>query len=302
MIQTLESITRAHYPVRPVVAAAAAQDEIVLAALRNAVDLGLCHALLVGAEEEIRSIADREGIDLSGMEIVPCADKTECCALAVRLVREKKANAVMKGNVGTATILRAVLNAEHGLRESELLSFVSVFELPGFDRLVYLTDPAVNTYPDLAAKKHIIENSLQVARALGNETPVVACLCAIENVNPKMPCTVDAAELARMNRAGEIKNCVVTGPLALDNCLYREAALHKGIEDPHAGMADILLAPQIETGNALYKSFAFVAKATLAGVLVGASAPVILTSRVDSESTKINSIALAMRIANERMG
>ena len=302
MIRTLESLAHMQFSVRPVIAAAAAQDEIVLAALRKAADLGLCRALLIGEAEEIRAIAARENISLEGMEIVPCADKTACCTLAVQLVRENKAHAVMKGNVATATILRAVLNAEHGLRESELLSFVSVFELPGFDRLIYLTDPALNMYPDLAAKKHILENSLQVAKALGNDKPVVACLCAIETVNPKMPCTVDAAELVRMNRAGEITNCIVTGPLALDNCLYREAALHKGIEDPHAGMADILLAPQIETGNALYKSFAFVAKATLGGVLVGASAPVILTSRVDSESTKVNSIALAMRIANERMG
>lgn len=301
MTMTLDALTRARYAVRPVVAVAAAQDACVLHALREAVDLELCDALLVGDADAIRGIAAREGIDLSKMEILPCPDEKECCKKAVRLVHDGNAQAVMKGLVGTATILHEVLDAYYGLRKNKLLSYASVFELPGFDRPIYLTDPAMNMYPDLEDKRHIIENALEVAKAFGNRRPVVACLCAIEHVNPKMRCTLDAAELTRMNREGEIEDCVVTGPLALDNCLYREAALHKGIEDPYAGYADILLAPEIETGNALYKSFALVAKAPHAGVLVGASAPVILTSRADEESTKLFSIALAMRMAYERM-
>jgi phosphate butyryltransferase len=301
MKTTLNDISHGQYSVRPVVAVAAAQDAFVLSALRRAVDRGLCRALLIGDEHEIYAAASQAGVDLSGMEILDCPDKADCCKLAVRLVREKRAQAVMKGFVGTATMLREVVNAEHGLRESELISYVSVFELPGFERLVYLTDPAINMYPDVAAKKHIVENAVRVANTLGNDLPIVGCLCAIETVNPKMPCTVEAAELVRLNRAGEIRNCAVSGPLALDNCLFREAALHKGIADPNAGRADILLAPQIETGNALYKSFAFVAGASCAGVVVGASAPVILTSRADTAETKLKSIALAMRIAYERM-
>lgn len=300
MKTTLNALAHDQYSVRPVVAVAAAQDTCVLSALRTAVDRGLCHALLLGDESEIRAVAAQDGVDLAGMEIIDCPDKTECCKLAVRLVREKRAQAVMKGLVSTATMLREVVNRETGLRESALLSYVGVFELPGFDRLIYLTDPAMNMYPDVAAKKHIIENAVQVANVLGNNMPIVGCLCAIETVNPKMPCTLDAAELVRMNHAGEIKGCIVTGPLALDNCLYREAALHKGIQDPNAGKADIILVSAIETGNALYKSFTLVAKASSAGVIVGASAPVILTSRNDSEETKLNSIALAMRIAYER--
>ncbi len=300
MKTTLNALAHDQYSVRPVVAVAAAQDTCVLSALRTAVDRGLCHALLLGDEGEIRTVAAQAGIDLNNMEIIDCPDKAECCKQAVRLVREKRAQAVMKGLVSTATMLREVVNRETGLRESALLSYVGVFELPGFDRLIYLTDPAMNMYPDVAAKKHIIENAVQVANVLGNDMPIVGCLCAIETVNPKMPCTLDAAELVRMNREGEIKGCIVTGPLALDNCLYREAALHKGIQDPNAGKADILLVSAIETGNALYKSFSLVAKASSAGVLVGASAPVILTSRNDSEETKLNSIALAMRIAYER--
>ena len=297
----LNDISHGQYSVRPVVAVAVAQDSFVLSALRQAIDRGLCRALLIGDKREIRAVSSRDGISLAGMEILDCPDKAGCCKLAVRLVQEKRAQAVMKGFVGTAAMLREVVNAEHGLRENALISYVSVFELPGFDRLVYLTDPAINMYPDLTAKKHIVENAVKVANLLGNDLPVVACLCAIEAVNPKMPCTMEAAELVRMNRAGDIQNCAVSGPLALDNCLFREAALHKGIKDPNAGKADILLAPQIETGNALYKSFVFVAGASCAGVVVGASAPVILTSRADSAETKLNSIALAMRIAYERM-
>lgn len=301
MKQTLYALTRERYAVRPVVAVAAAQDAVVLAALRKAVDRGLCRALLIGDEREILSAAAQDGIDISDMERIDCPDKVECCKLAVRLVREQQAQALMKGIVDTAALMRAVLSAEHGLRERSLLSYVGVFELPGFDRLIFLTDPAINMYPDLTAKRHIIENAVEVANVLGVETPVVGCLCAIETVNLKMPCTLDAAELVRLNRSGELQNCVVSGPLALDNCLYREAALHKGIEDPNAGRADILLAPAIEAGNALQKAFSLVAFAPSAGVVVGASAPVVLTSRADGEQTKLNSIALAMRVAYERM-
>lgn len=296
----LHSLTQAQYTNMPVLAVAVAQDEHVLAALRSAADLGLCSPLLIGDEREILAAAARADISLAGMEILHLTDDLACCQEAVRLVRQGHAQALMKGLVGTSVILREVLHAETGLRESELLSYVSVFELPGFDRLIYVTDPALNVYPDLAAKKHIITNAVSVAEALETPMPVIACLCAVESVNPKMQPTLDAAELVRMNAAGEIQNCIVTGPLALDNCLYREAALHKGIEDPHAGLADILLVPQIETGNVLHKVFGIVMGAPCAGVLVGASAPVVVTSRVDSEETKLNSIALALRLADER--
>lgn len=300
MMGKLDALVRARYARKPVLAVAVAQDAHVLAALRNAVDADLCCPLLIGEEAAIRAEAKAADIDLSGMEIVPCADTVECCRMAVRLVREGQAQAVMKGLCGTSTILREVLHAETGLRESELLSYVSVFELPGFDRLIYVSDPALNMYPDVNAKKHIIQNAVSVAKAMGTAEPVVACVCAVETVNPKMQPTVDAAELVRQNAAGEISDCIVTGPLALDNCLFREAALHKGIEDPNAGRADILLVPNIEAGNVLHKTFSMVMGAPGAGVLVGASAPVIITSRVDSEEMKLHSIALALHIAAER--
>ena len=300
MIGKLDALVRARYAQKPVLAVAAAQDAHVLVALRNAADADLCRPLLIGNEAFIRGEADAAGVSLADMDLLPCEGEEGCCRLAVRQVREGRAQAVMKGLCGTAAILREVLRAETGLRESALLSYVSVFELDGFDRLIYVTDPALNMYPDLEAKKHIIGNAVGVARALGTPKPVVACVCAVETVNPKMPPTLDAAELVRFNAAGEMPGCVVTGPLALDNCLYREAALHKGITDENAGRADILLVPNIETGNVLHKAFSIVLGAPGAGVLVGARAPVVITSRVDSEDFKLRSIALALHIASER--
>ena len=173
--------------------------------------------------------------------------------------------------------------------------------MPGFDRLLYVTDAAMNIAPDLAAKKHIIGHAVKVAHALGYPNPIVACRCAVEKVNPKMPATLDAAALVEANRAGSLPGCTVVGPLALDNAVSPEAARHKGITDPCAGHADILLVPNIETGNVFYKSLVFLAKAQNAGLIVGAKAPVIVTSRADSEQTKLHSIALALAIASTNL-
>lgn len=276
---------------------AVAQDAEVLLAVDKAHRLGLTTATLVGDENQIRAIAAEKKIDLADYEIVNETDKVEACRKAVKLVREKKADVVMKGIVDTAIILKAVLDKEIGLRDAPVLSHVAVFEVPGFDRLFYLSDAAMNIAPDLEAKKHILKNTVKVAHALGNENPIAACLCAVEKVNPKMQATLDAAALVEANRAGEIGGCTVIGPLALDNAISEEAAHHKGIDDPNAGHADILLVPAIEVGNVFYKSMVFMAKAKNAGVIVGAKAPIVLTSRADSDETKLNSIALALEIA-----
>ena len=207
----------------------------------------------------------------------------------------------MKGIVDTSVILKAVLDREIGLRDAPVLSHVALFQVPGFDRLLYVTDAAMNIAPDLEAKKHIIGNAVKVAHALGNPNPIVACLCAVEKVNPKMPATLDAAALVEANRAGSLPGCTVVGPLALDNAVSPEAARHKGIADPCAGHADILLVPNIETGNVFYKALVFLAKAQNAGLIVGAKAPVIVTSRADSEQTKLHSIALALAIASTNL-
>ena len=282
---------------RSKLAVAVAQDAEVLLAVDAAYKLGIASAILVGDEGEIRAIAEKLNISMDNYQIVHEADKVEACRKAVKLVRDKDADVVMKGIVDTSIILKAVLDKEIGLRQSPVLSHVAVFEVPGYDRLFYLSDAAMNIAPDLEAKKHILMNTVQVAHALGNENPIAACLCAVEKVNPKMQATLDAAALVEANKAGQITGCTVIGPLALDNAISVEAAHHKGITDPNAGHADILLVPAIEVGNVFYKSMVFMARAKNAGVIVGAKAPVVLTSRADSDETKLNSIALALQIA-----
>ncbi len=279
---------------------ACAQDAHVLLAAEDARRLGIAGAILVGDEAQIRAIAAEHGIDLANYRVIHEADKVEACRIAVRLVRDGEADAVMKGIVDTSVILKAVLDKEIGLRDSKVLSHVALFEVPGFDRLLLLTDAAMNIAPDAEAKKEIVRNAVKVAHAIGNENPVVACLCAVEKVNPKMPATLDAAALVEAAQNGEISGCTVVGPLALDNAVSVEAARHKGIADPNAGKADVLLVPNIETGNVFYKSLVFLAHAKNAGLIVGAKAPVIVTSRADSEQTKLNSIALALALAAKK--
>ncbi len=298
MIRTLEQLRipgANNAPSR--LAVAVAQDEEVLLAVDAARRLGLASAVLVGDEPQIRQIAEKRKIDLTAYQILHEEDKVDACRKAVKLVRDREADVLMKGIVDTSIILKAVLDKKIGLRESPVLSHVAVFEVPGFDRLFYLADAAMNIAPDLETKKHILKNTVKVAHALGNENPIAAALCAVEKVNPKMQATLDAAALVEANQKGEITGCTVMGPLALDNAISPEAARHKGITDPNAGHADILLVPAIEVGNVFYKTMVFMARARNAGVIVGAKAPVVLTSRADSDETKLNSIALALKIA-----
>lgn len=294
-----EIVTKAQAKGPKTIAVAVAQDLEVLLAVKNAKELGIADAILVGNEAEIRQIAQENQIDLDGFSIVEQKDNTEACRMAVRLVSTGKAQVLMKGMVDTSIILRAVLDKEIGLRTDNVLSHVAVADIDGYDRLFYITDAAMNIAPDLNTKKQIIENGVQVAHALGNDNPKVACVCAVEKVNPKMQATVDAAELVRMNEAGELTGCIVAGPLALDNAVSLEAAKHKGILNPVAGRADILVVPLIEAGNMLYKSIVFFAKGKIAGIVVGAKAPIVLTSRADSDIAKLNSIAIGVLMASK---
>jgi len=282
------------------IAVAVAQDAEVLIAVRKAADLGIVKPVLVGEEAAIKSIAAELSISLDGMEIIDEADKVEACRKAVKLVHDGDADVVMKGIVDTSVILKAVLDKDIGLRDAPVLSHVAVFGVEGFDRLLYITDAAMCIAPDVEQKAHIIGNSVKVAHALGNENPIVTCVCAVEKVNPKMQATLDAAELVERNKRGEITGCTVCGPLALDNAISEEAAKHKGITDPNAGKSDIILVPYIEAGNIFYKSLTYMAKAQNAGMIVGAKAPVVVTSRADSDETKLNSIALAIAVAAKK--
>lgn len=281
-------------------AVAVAQDEPVLEAVKAAKDRGIADAILVGDREKIEEVATKIDMDLSSFEIVHEADVKKAALKAIELVSSGQADMVMKGLVDTATFLRSVLNKEVGLRTGKLMSHVSVFEIEGIDRLILLTDAAFNTYPELKDKAQIIKNSVVVAKACGIQTPKVAPICAVEVVNPDMQATVDAALLSKMSDRGQIKGCIVDGPLALDNALSIEAAEHKGISGSVAGNADILLLPNIETANVMYKTLTYTAHTKNGGILVGTSAPVILTSRADSFETKVNSIVLAALVAENK--
>ena len=282
------------------VAVAVAQDEPVLEAIKAAKERGIADAILVGDENLIEELASKLDMDLSLFEVVNEPNIGKATLEAIKLVSSGKADMVMKGLVDTATFLRAVLNKEIGLRTGKLMSHVSVFEIEGIDRLILLTDAAFNTYPDLKAKVQILNNSVDVAKACGINMPKVAPICAVEVVNPDMPATIDASLLSKMNDRGQIKGCIVDGPLALDNALSEEAAHHKGITGEVAGKADILLLPNIETANVMYKTLTYTSKSRNGGLLVGTSAPVILTSRADSFETKVNSIALAALVSESK--
>lgn len=281
------------------IAVGAAEDRDVLLSVENARRLGIARAILTGDRARIERIAAENGVDPADYEIVDAADPAQACLAAVDLVRRGEAALPMKGFVDTSVMLKAVLDRERGLRGSGLLSHVGVLKVSGFDRLFFVSDSAMTIAPDLEAKADIIRNAVRVAHAFGLEEPRVAVLCAVERVNDKMPATVDARELTRMNERGELAGCLVKGPLQLDNAVSPEAARHKGISHPVAGQADILIAPDIEAGNILNKSMEYFARAEKAGVIMGAKRPVILTSRASSDQAKLNSIALGLLVAGE---
>jgi len=282
------------------VAVAVAQDEPVLEAIRDAKKNGIANAILVGDKEEIITIGKKIGMNMDDFQIIDEKNVNAAALTAVKLVSSGKADMMMKGLIDTATFLRAVLNKEVGLRTGKQMSHIAVFEIPGYDRLIFLTDAAFNMYPELKEKVDIINNAVMVAKAIGVETPKVAPICAVEVVNQAMQATLDAATLSKMNERGQIKGCIIDGPLALDNALSEEAAHHKKISGPVAGKADILLMANIEAGNAMYKCLTYTTESKSGGLLAGAAAPVIVTSRSDSPESKMNSIALAALVAESR--
>jgi len=282
------------------VAVAAAQDEAVLEAVKEARERGIAEAVLVGDEAKIREIAASIQMDLTGYEIINEPDMVNASLIAVKLAHDGKVDMYMKGLVDTKNFLKSVLNKDVGLRTGAVLSHVSVFEVEGIDRLLFLTDVAFMTYPTLEDKVHIIENTLPVARACGVEVPKVVPLAAVEVVNPKMQATVDAAELTKMSEDGRITGCIIDGPLSLDLAIDPEAAKHKGATDRKIqGDADILLFPDIHAGNLVYKAIVHLSKMRNGCILTGTQVPVILTSRSDFFETKLNSLILAAVVSEE---
>lgn len=286
---------------KKVVSVAAAQDKAVLEAVKAAKERGIADAILVGDEAKIREIAAQLGMNLAEYEIINEPDIVQASLTAVKLVHDGKADMYMKGLLDSKTFLKSILDKEVGLRTGKALSHVCVFEIPGIDRLLFLTDVAFMPYPTLEDKVSIIEYTVNVAKACGVEVPKVAPLAAVEVVNPKMPVTVEADELTKMCEEGKIQGCIVDGPLSLDIAIDKAAALEKGATNRKVqGDADILLFPDIHAGNLVYKAIVHMVPGVKNGcILTGTKAPAILTSRSDTFETKVNSIALAAVVAEE---
>lgn len=272
---------------------AAAEDKSVLQAVWEARNEKIVAPVLVGDSAKIREILRQLGGSADDWEIVHEPDASAAASRSVGLIREGKGEILMKGYLPTAVLLKAVLHKENGIRESSMLSHVTLFEIPSYQKLLGLSDAAINIQPTVEEKAEIIRNAVKVFHRLGVEKPLVAVLGPVETVNPKIESTVHAAMLAVMQVRKQIPGCIIDGPLAMDNAISAEAARHKHIESPVAGNADILIAPDLDAANILYKSLIFFGGAVSAAIITGARVPVVLTSRADSERSKLLSIALA---------
>lgn len=297
MIPEFESLLNTMRPEKMrTVALASAIDVAALQSLSVAYQMGFVRAILCGDESEIKSVAQKNNIDISAFEIVHCADELSSAQMAVSLVRNGRADILMKGLIHTADILRAVLNRETGIRGDGILSHVSVLYSPSRNRTLFLTDIAMVMYPNLETKVSLINNAVNLARRMGVDNPRVAPLCAVETLNPAMQATVDAENLRQMNVAGEIKNCIVSGPVALDIAVSPDAAAAKGIVGAIQGNADVLLFHNIEAGNNTLKAMVQFGDWIFGGVVLGAKVPVIINSRSDSGVAKLFSIMCACAI------
>lgn len=293
-LSELHEMARSHPKKRLVLAAA--HDKHALEAVIHASKNGIVDAVLVGDEAKIHDICQQLEFDNNIFQVIDQPDVDKAAAIAVKMVRDKQADILMKGNLGTANLLRAVLNKEYGLRTGELISHLALFEVPAYHKIIGLTDAAMNIAPDFNGKVSLIRSAVGYFNKLGIQKPKVALLSAVETVNPDMKSSVEASMLAKMGDRGQIKNCILDGPLAFDNAISHKSAQLKGIESPVAGDADLLVCDDIDAANGLYKAFIYFAGARCAAVILGASAPIVLTSRADSDETKLNSIALAAAV------
>ncbi|MDI6739413.1 MAG: bifunctional enoyl-CoA hydratase/phosphate acetyltransferase [Candidatus Edwardsbacteria bacterium] len=279
------------------VAVACGQDPDIIDALARAVKEKLAIAILIGDKAKTEALATKHKIDPAIFTLIDEPDYKKAAAKAVEMVRKGEADVLMKGLIDTAVYARAYLDKETGLTTGATVSHVGVFEVPGYPRLLLVTDAAQIPYPTFDEKVAMINHAVEVAHKLGIEIPKVAVLAAVEKVNPKMPVTLEGATLAKMADRGQIKGCIVDGPLSMDAAVSPECAAGKGIKSPVAGLADILVCPDIQAGNILYKTLTQLAKAELAAMVIGTSAPVVLTSRTDSDDTKFMSIVLSALMA-----
>ena len=279
----------------------AADDYEVMICVREALKRALCSCILVGNKDRIYDIAKNADADISDCEVVDVSDEVDCAVKSVSMAREGKADVLMKGGILTKTLMHAILDKEKGIRGGGLLNSVCAIDCPKLDRIVYLSDPGVVTYPTFQQKVDIINNTVSFVRKLGVDIPKVAIVCAVEIINPNMPPTLEAAALAVMGQRGQFKNCIVDGPLGFDNALFPEAVEHKKVMSPVgvSGKADIVIMPNAECGNGIMKAVRFMTDSATAGVLLGARVPVVMTSRADSAENKLRSVGLALVASGE---
>jgi phosphate butyryltransferase len=295
--QLKELVDKDHKPKKMVLAAS--EDAHSLCAVVEAAEQEIIRPILIGDMEKTKGLAEILNLDISKYELIHAATPVEAVTQSVRMVHDGKADVLMKGKVGTSDMLKCVLNKDYGLRTGKLLSHFAYFEVETYHKLIAVTDVAMNIAPNLSEKISILNNAVMILNNLGIKMPKVAVLGAVEKVNTDMNATLDAALLSKMNQRDQILNCIVDGPLAFDNAVSVESAKHKEIKSEVAGDTDLLLMPDIEVGNVLYKTLVFFAKAKVASMIVGASAPIVLTSRSDSEQAKFDSILLAAVAAKD---
>ncbi|HTQ70521.1 MAG TPA: bifunctional enoyl-CoA hydratase/phosphate acetyltransferase [Acidocella sp.] len=273
-------------------------EEHALAGALDAAAEAIITPILVGSEARIRATAQKAGLNISGFEIVDAATEEEAAAAAVRLVRDGKAHSLMKGSLHTDILMHAVVAKEGGLRTVRRISHVFILDVPTYPEVLFVTDAAINIFPDLETKRDIVQNAIDLHVGLALGEPRVAILSAVEVINPKIPGTTDAASLCKMAERGQITGGILDGPLAMDNAINAEAAAIKGIHSPVAGRAQILVVPDLEAGNMLAKNMIFLGQADAAGIVLGAAVPIILTSRADNERTRIASTAIGALYAH----
>jgi phosphate acetyltransferase len=275
-------------------------DESSLRGAVKAAELGILKPILVGPRAKIEAAAAQAKLDISGYELVDAPHSVAAAETAVQLVREGRAELLMKGSLHTDELMGAVVKSATGLRTSRRISHCFIMDVPSLDRPIFVTDAAINIFPSMEDKMHIIQNAIDLARSLGIGEPKVAILSAMETINPKVPSTIEAGALCKMADRGQITGGILDGPLALDNAIDLDAAKIKKIDSPVAGRADILVVPDLEAGNMLAKSLSFMADADAAGIVLGARVPIILTSRADSVLTRLASCAVAALVAHAR--
>ena len=279
-------------------AIAGADHPIALESARQGADAGIIEPVLVGDADVIRAAARDIDWDVDAYAIVDAVGEERAPAAAVALAKSGEVSSLMKGHLHTDTLMKAVVNREHGLRTARRLSHVFHMTIPDNDRVLMITDGAVNVQPDLDTKIDIINNAVEMAHTLGNPNPKVALLSGTESVLPAMPSSVDAAKAVKRANAGEVKNATVDGPFAFDNALSPEAAALKGMDSPVAGQADIVVVPNIETGNSLFKMMVYFLSGLAAGVVLGAAVPIVLTSRADPPEARFAATAIAAMVAD----